>query len=304
MFRIGIDMGGTKIEGVIMAPDGAITARQRVATPQDYESEIRTLKQLVESLETQLPNPALVGVCHPGSFSPATGLMRNANSTWLNGKSLKSDLEAALRRDIKFANDADCFAVSEAKDGAGASFPTVFGVIIGTGTGGGIVKDGHLHTGPSAIAGEWGHIPLPWPSVEELSIPPCWCGLQGCLETWLSGTGLSADHARHTKETLKGEEIVARAQNGDPHARESLNRHADRMARGLAVVLNILDPDCVVLGGGLSNIPDLPAAIEARLARYVFSDTIKTVIRRAHHGDSSGVRGAAWLWPLEGSSPQ
>jgi predicted NBD/HSP70 family sugar kinase len=241
-----------------------------------------------------------VGVGTPGAISPATGRIKNANSVCLNGRPLREDLERALGRPIAIANDADCFALSEAVDGAGAGARTVFGVIVGTGTGGGIVIDGRLVGGPNAIAGEWGHNPLPWPQDEERPGPACYCGKHGCIETFLSGPGLCADHRRVSGQALSARVIAERAGQGDPDCQASLARHADRMARGLATVINLLDPEVIVLGGGLSHIASLYAAVPARWGHYIFSDAVATRLARAVHGDSSGVRGAAWLWPTGG----
>ena len=238
-----------------------------------------------------------VGIGMPGAISPASGLVKNANSTWLIGHPFATDLEDRLGREVRLANDADCFALSEAKDGAGAGCRTVFGVIIGTGTGGGIVHDGQLLSGPNAIAGEWGHNPLPWPREEELPGPDCYCGKQGCIETWTSGPGLSAAFARDTGRDATAEEIARAAQAGDTEAGNALHRYTDRLARALASVINILDPDMVVLGGGMSNIAALYTLLPDLLPSYVFSDTVRTRIERHRHGDASGVRGAAWLWP-------
>jgi fructokinase len=237
----------------------------------------------------------------PGALSPATGLVKNANSVWLNGRPLAEDLARVLPRPLRFANDANCFALSEAVDGAAAGCRTVFGVIAGTGTGGGIVVDGRVWTGPNAIAGEWGHNPLPWPGDDERPGPACYCGKTGCIETFLSGPGLSADHATETGEVLAPPEIARRAGAGDARAEATLTRYEDRLARALASVINVLDPDAVVLGGGLSNLARLYDAVPRRWARYVFSDRVDTRLLPPRHGDASGVRGAAWLWPPDGS---
>ncbi len=260
-----------------------------------YDGTIRTIVALVEALEAELSAPARVGIGLPGAISPATGLVKNANSTWLIGRPFDRDLAQALGRPVRLANDADCFALSEATDGAGAGAATVFGVILGTGIGGGIVAHGRLLAGPNAIAGEWGHNPLPWPGDDERPGPPCYCGKHGCIETFLSGPGLARDHGGG----LTAADIAARAATGDAAAQAALARHADRLARALATVINVVDPEVVVLGGGLSNIADLYAAVPARWGRYVFSDTVATRLAPPRHGDSSGVRGAAWLWPAE-----
>ncbi len=296
--RIGIDLGGTKIEGIVLASDGAVRARERVATPVgDYPGTLVAIRDLVAALERDAGRTCPVGIGMPGSWSRATGLVKNSNSVCLNGQPLRRDLEALLESPLQFANDADCFALSEASDGAAAGAAVVFGVIVGTGTGGGIVVDGKLVAGPNGIAGEWGHNPLPWPRPDELPGPDCYCGLQGCIETWLSGTGLARDYADRQGETLDAVEISRRAAKGDAPAKECLQRHADRMARALASVINVIDPDVIVLGGGVSNIDTLYASVPALWARYVFSDRVETQLVRAMHGDSSGVRGAAWLWP-------
>jgi fructokinase len=232
----------------------------------------------------------------PGAISPATGLVKNANSVWLIGQRIDADLEEALGRAVRFANDANCFALSEATDGAGAGAETVFGVIVGTGCGGGLVVQGHVCRGPNAIAGEWGHNPLPWPAAEELPGPPCYCGKHGCIETYLSGTGLARDHRAATGERIDAAAIAASAASGNPRARATLHRYADRMARALASIINVVDPDVIVLGGGVSNITELYDLVPARWGAYVFSDQVATKLVPPVHGDASGVRGAAWLW--------
>lgn len=296
--RIGIDLGGTKIEGIVLDASGSVRARRRIPSPRgDYDETLNAISGMAESLEAESGDLCTVGVGMPGAISPATGLVKNANSTWLNGKPFKEDLETRLKREVRLANDADCFALSEATDGAGAGLHTVFGVIIGTGTGGGIVHDGRLLTGPNAIAGEWGHNPLPWMKAEELPGPDCYCGKKGCIETWTSGPGLSAAFKRETGRMATAEEIARAAQAGDAEAATAIRRYADRLARALASVINILDPDMVVLGGGMSNIDVLYTLLPDLLPAYVFSDTVRTRIERHHHGDASGVRGAAWLWP-------
>jgi fructokinase len=251
----------------------------------------------VEQLETALGSRGRVGVGMPGTISPATGLVKNANSTWLIGRPLCADLEAHLARPVRVANDANCFTVSEAIDGAGRDFETVFGVILGTGVGGGIAMRKRIHEGPNQIAGEWGHNPLPWMTDEErASAAKCYCGKYGCVETFLSGPGFERDYALVSGAPRSSQEIVRAAAGGDPHAIEALRRYEDRLARGLAAVINLLDADAIVLGGGMSNLPDLPSAVSALLPRYVFSDTVLTKVLPSVHGDSSGVRGAAWLW--------
>jgi fructokinase len=299
--RLGVDLGGTKIEIVALGPDGAERLRRRVPSPHgDYDATVRAVRDLVGAAEAELGGTASVGIGAPGAISPATGLVKNANSTWLNGRPLHRDLAAALAREIRIANDADCFALSETADGAGMGARTVFGVILGTGVGGGIVRDGALLSGPNAIAGEWGHNPLPWPEPNEWPGPPCYCGRTGCTETFLSGPALAADHARTGGADLPGVEIAARAAAGDPAAAATMARYAARLARALAAVINLLDPDVIVLGGGLSNINALYKDVPPQWPRFVFSDTVATRLVRNRHGDSSGVRGAARLWPVSG----
>lgn len=298
MLRIGVDLGGTKIEAVALDEQGRERLRRRVPTPRgDYEATVQAVVDLVVGIEREAGEIAGVGVGMPGAISPATGLVKNANSVWLNGKPLSRDLAARLGRPVWFANDANCFALSEARDGAGAGARVVFGVILGTGTGGGIVVDGRILTGPNAIAGEWGHNPMPWPTPEEWPGSSCYCGRSGCIETFLSGPGLSGDHEKRTGERLSPEEIARRAETGDRAAVESLSRYEERLARALASVLNVLDPDVVVLGGGLSNLVQLYEAVPARWGRWVFSDRVDTRIFPPRHGAASGARGAAWLVP-------
>jgi fructokinase len=297
-FRIGVDLGGTKTEAVALGHDGTRLWGKRVPTPQgDYEAVLSCIASLVEEAERHVGAQGSVGVGTPGSLSPSTGLQRNANTTCLNGRSLDRDLGRKLGREVRMANDANCFTLSEAIDGAGRAGRVVFGVILGTGTGGGIVVDRRLLTGRNAITGEWGHNPLPWPKPEELPGPPCFCGKRGCIETFVSGPGLARDFEGHGGPALPAAEIAARAARGEPVARAALDRHLDRLARALASILNVLDPDVVVLGGGVSQIDALYAELPTRLGAYVFSDAVTTPIVRALHGDASGVRGAAWLWP-------
>jgi len=296
--RIGIDLGGTKIEGVALGDGGAELARLRVPTPKDdYQAIVQALVELVGALEAKTGARGSVGVGMPGCLSPATGLVKNANTVVLNGMPLDRDLAQALGRPVRLANDANCFALSEASDGAAAGAPVVFGVIIGTGTGGGVVVGGQVLTGPNAVAGEWGHNPLPWPADDERPGPPCYCGKHGCIETFLSGPGLAGDHQRRTGQRLDGAAIGALADASDPDALATMTRYEDRMARALATIINVLDPDVIVLGGGVSNITRLYRTVPLVWGRYVFSDTVRTTLRQARHGDSSGVRGAAWLWP-------
>ena len=296
--RIGIDLGGTKIEGIALDADGPVAARRRVATPREYVGTLDAITRLVAELEAEAGRTGSVGVGIPGVVSHATGLVKNANSTWLIGRPLLVDLEARLARPVRAANDANCFTLSEAIDGAGRGFETVFGVILGTGVGGGVAIRQRIHEGPNQVAGEWGHNPLPWMTDEErATAAECYCGKRGCIETFLSGPGFERNHARLSGARRSSRDIVQAGVAGDPHAIQALGRYADRLARALAGVVNLLDPDVVVLGGGMSNLPDLPAAASALLPRYVFSDTVLTKIVLNVHGDSSGVRGAAWLWP-------
>jgi fructokinase len=296
--RIGIDVGGTKIEGAAIDESGAVQLRRRTASPVgDYRATIATIAAIVAGIEQDLGATASVGVGIPGAISPATGLVKNANSTWLIGRPLHRDLETALARPIRLANDANCFALSEATDGAAAGLETVFGVILGTGVGGGIVVNGRVHIGANAIAGEWGHNPLPWPVPDEIPGPRCWCGRSGCIETFLSGPGLVADHRRRGGQCLSAREIVRAAETGDLECRATLARYSDRLARSLASVINLIDPDAVVLGGGLSVIRMLYDEVAQNWRRHVFSDRVVTRLLAPAHGDASGVRGAAWLWP-------
>jgi fructokinase len=296
--RIGTDLGGTKIEGIAIADDGSTRLRRRIPAPRgDYASTIRAVTALVRDIEREIDATATVGVGIPGTISPATGRIKNSNSTWLNGTPLLEDLSRVLDRPLRFENDANCFALSEATDGAGRGARVVFGVIVGTGTGGGIAVDARVLVGPNAVAGEWGHNPLPWPREGEWPGPSCYCGKTACIETFLSGPGLSADHQRATGEHCEVPEVVRRAASGDAAAEASLARYEDRMARALAGVVNILDPDVIVLGGGMSNLDRLYEAVPRLWPAYVFSDRVDTPLRRPVHGDSSGVRGAAWLWP-------
>jgi len=293
--RIGIDVGGTKIEAIGLASDGTIRARRRVDAPRgDYERTVKTLVDLVEAIELDTGERGSVGLGIPGTISPATGWIKNANSTWLNGQPLDRDLSRALNRPVRLANDANCFALSEATDGAAAGAGVVFGVIIGTGCGGGVVVHGRLLTGANAVAGEWGHNGLPWPDESEWPGPPCYCGRQGCIETFLSGRGMQAAYG---DSSLTAREIAESAAKGDARAGAAIERYATRLAKGLASVINVLDPDVVVLGGGLSNIDALYERVPQLWRDWVFSDRVDTRLVRARHGDSSGVRGAAWLWP-------
>ena len=295
--RIGVDLGGSKIELVALDEDGTELLRTRVETPQgDYPGTLAAIARLLEGAERDLGGQATLGIGTPGAVSRATGLMKNCNSTWLNGQPLLRDLQTLLRREVRMTNDANCFALSEATDGAAAGAEVVFGVIIGTGCGAGIVVRGHVLTGPNAIAGEWGHNPLPWPAAGELPGAACYCGKRGCLETWLSGPGLARDLADTTGVRLAAAAIVHQALEGNAHCQAALSRYEDRLARGLAHVINILDPDVIVLGGGLSNISRLYDNVPGLWGRYVFSDSVHTRLVPPRYGDSSGVRGAAWLW--------
>jgi fructokinase len=296
--RIGIDWGGTKMEAVALGVAGEELARRRIPTPQgDYDACIRAAVDLVRALEAATGENGTVGVGIPGAISPATGLVKNANSTWLNGRPLDRDLAAALGREVRIENDANCLAVSEAVDGAGVGEGVVWAIILGTGAGSGIAIHGRALSGRHRIAGEWGHNPLPWPAPDELPGPACYCGRRGCLETYVSGTGLAADHERRTGRRPSAEEIVTAMRAGDDAARETYRIFLDRLARGLAHGVNLIDPDVIVLGGGLSNVDEIYAELPAAMVPYVFSDTFTTPVRRSRHGDSSGVRGAAWLWP-------
>ena len=297
MKRIGVDLGGTKIEAVVLDLQGDIVWRKRVDTPKDYVGSVKAIAALVGEATSATGAPATVGIGMPGSLSPRTGLVRNANSQWLNGKPFLGDLEKAIGHKVRLANDANCFALSEAVDGAGAGAKTVFGVIVGTGCGGGVVINGQLIGGAHGIGGEWGHVSLPWPGADEMPAPKCWCGLEGCLETWISGSGFQADYARVSGETARAETIVERMRDGDDVAAASFERYASRLGRALAMVANIIDPDVIVLGGGLSNINELYDRLPRVVSDHVFSDYWEGVIRQAKWGDSSGVRGAAWLWP-------
>jgi fructokinase len=296
--RIGIDLGGTKIEGIVLGADGRELIRERVPTPGgNYRATLAAVHELVLRLESRAGGTRTIGIGMPGSVSRATGRVKNSNSTCLNGEPLHYDLETLLGRPLRFANDADCFALSEATDGAAAGAAVAFGVIVGTGTGGGIVVNGRLLHGPNGIAGEWGHNPLPWPGDGELPGPACYCGLKGCIETWLSGPALARDHRQYCSESLEVAEISQRALAGNAPARQTLDRYMSRMARALASVINIIDPEVIVLGGGVSNMASLYEEVPRRWGRYVFSDRVDTRLLPAVHGDSSGVRGAAWLWP-------
>lgn len=296
--RIGVDLGGTKIEAIALDDQGNTLQRRRVSTPQnDYDAILTAITELVEGMETELGCEATIGVGIPGTISPATDLVKNANTTSLIGQPLHLHLCEAFGREVRIANDADCFAISEASDGAGRDAGSVFGVIVGTGCGGGIVINGRLLSGPNAIAGEWGHNPLPWPQELELPGPNCYCGKHGCIETWISGTGMQNDYIRHGGEALTAAQIVQAARGRNNLADQTLQRYEDRMARALASVINILDPEVIVLGGGMSNVARIYENVPRLWGNYVFSDHVTTRLLPPLHGDSSGVRGAAWLWP-------
>lgn len=295
--RIGVDLGGTKIEALAIGEDGAELLRRRVATPVgDYEGTVLAVTNLILGMESEIGERGSVGIGTPGTPSLATGLMRNANSVCLIGKPLHGDLEAALDRPVKLENDANCFALSEATDGAGKGANVVFGVILGTGVGGGIVVHGHALAGVNSIAGEWGHNPLPLPEGLDLPFPSCYCGRKGCVEQYLCGPGLAADHERVTGQTLKSADIAKNADAGDADCEATMQRYERRLAKSLSYVVNILDPDVIVLGGGVSNIDRLYQNVPKIWGEYIFSDTVETRLAKNVHGDSSGVRGAAWLW--------
>lgn len=301
MMKIGIDLGGTKIEGVALDEAGKQLLRHRVDTPQgDYPATLQAIKTLVDYIEGSTGQVGSVGIGTPGALSPASGLLRNSNSVCMNGMPVKQDLEKNLGREIRISNDANCFALSEAVDGAAKGAGVVFGVIVGTGTGAGIIVNGNVLTGPNAIAGEWGHNPLPWPDISvesgEAPGPDCYCGKQGCIETYLSGPGLTHSYKQLTGDTLTAIEIVELAKCQDKEAEQCMCQYEDRMARGLAHIINILDPDVIVLGGGMSNISRLYQNVPKIWGQYVFSDVVNTRLVAPVHGDSSGVRGAAWLW--------
>jgi fructokinase len=295
--RVGIDLGGTKIEIVVLGPDGGERLRHRIDTPDGYAASLEAIATLVRDAEARLGVSATVGIGIPGVISPATGLVKNANSIALNGHTFDRDVCTLLGREVRVDNDANCFALSEATDGAGAGAEVVFGVILGTGCGGGVVANGRVLRGRNRLTGEWGHNPLPWPRPDEIPGPKCWCGHWGCLETWVAGPSLARDCDGEGSHDASG--LPKRAADGEARAQAALDRHADRLARGLAQVINLLDPDVIVLGGGLSNMEHLYAMLPPLVTRYVFSDFVQTPIVRNSHGDSSGVRGAAWLWPPE-----
>ena len=297
MIQIGIDFGGTKIEAAAIGPDGGFLARPRAPNPGGYDAAIRTVCDLVAQAEQAAGGRGTIGVGAPGSISPRTGVVRNANTTWLNGRHFREDLEGALGRPVRVANDANCLALSEAVDGAAAGARVTFGVIIGTGCGGGLAIDGHVVEGANGVSGEWGHMPLPWLEADEYPGPECWCGRRGCLETFVSGTGFARDHAARTGRKMTGEAIIEAARQGEAAAALTFERYIDRLGRALAVVCDILDPDVFVFGGGLSNVGELYERLPAAIAPHVFSDSWTAKLAPARWGDSSGVRGAARLWP-------
>lgn len=297
--RLGIDLGGTKTEIVALGAGGLEAYRERVPTPRSYAASVEAIGVLVDEAERSLGTQGTVGVGIPGVISPATGLVKNANSTWLIGKPLDRDLERRLGRPVRLMNDANCFALSEAADGAAAGASSVFGVILGTGVGGGLVFGGRIHQGANLIAGEWGHIPLPVADAGEIPGPKCYCGRRGCVETWISGPGLAADHRRVTGEVSAAHDIARAAREGHAPSAATMERWMRRLSRALAVVINVVDPEVIVLGGGLSNVPALPDSILEHLPGHVFSDSVEVRVVRNRHGDSSGVRGAAWLWSEE-----
>jgi len=294
---IGIDWGGTKIEGVALTPSGDEVVRLREDTPRhDYHGCIRVIRDLVARIEAQAGQTGSIGIGIPGSLEPKSRLGKGASSTWILGQPVEKDLREALGREIRVENDADCLAASEAVDGAGAGFNVVFAVILGSGAGAGIAVGGRAHHGPNNSAGDWGHNPLPFPNISEIPGAPCYCGKTGCMETWVSGRAFQADYARHTQEELLAKDIMAKVRTGDRLARLVWQRYVDRVARGLSIVVNTLDPDIFVMGGGMSNVDELYDDLPGALAKYTFSPVFETPISKAVHGDSSGVRGAAWLW--------
>lgn len=299
--RFGIDLGGTKIEIIALANDGSEKYRKRVDTPKhDYRGTVESIRGLVDDAEKATGEMGSVGIGIPGAISPATGLVKNANSVWLNRQPFDKDLTDAIGHPIRIANDADCLALSEAMDGAGEGAPIVWAVILGTGAGSGLVAHGNLVTGPNAIGGEWGHNPLPWATSEEAAVDDCFCGKKACIERFVSGTGLERDYLAHTDTQRTARDISALAKEGDTEATAAMDRYIDRLARATACVINIIDPHVVVLGGGMSNNDRIYDELPGIWDHYVFSDTVRTKLAKAHHGDSSGVRGAAWLWPKDG----
>ncbi len=297
MVQIGIDFGGTKIEAAALDEQGHFLSRLRVPNPGDYDRAVRDVRDLVLAVETEAGTQGTIGIGTPGSISPRTGLMRNANSLYLNGRTFREDLETAMGRRVRMANDANCLALSEAVDGAAAGARAAFAIIVGTGCGGGLVIDGQIVEGANGIAGEWGHVPLPWPTGVEVPGPGCWCGQHGCLESWVSGTGFRRDHESVTGQALDGAAIIAAARAGDADATATLDRYIDRLGRALALIANLVDPDCFVLGGGMSNVAEIYDRLPGVVRSHTFSDGWDANIVQAVWGDSSGVRGAARLWP-------
>jgi fructokinase len=295
--RIGIDLGGTKIEGIALAADGTELARTRIPTPRDYDATLEAIASVVAELETAGSSPCRVGVGMPGVVSPITGLVKNANSTWLIGRAFDIDLAARLEREVRCANDANCLALSEAVDGAAAGARVVFAAILGTGVGAGIVVDGTIVEGRHGTGGEWGHNPLPWAREDELPGPDCYCGKRGCIETWVSGPALARDHGGESRDAAA---VFAASETGEDAAEAAVSRYVSRLGRALAHVVNIVDPDVIVLGGGVSNAARIYEDVPALLPEWVFGGEVEAPIRPAWHGDSSGVRGAAWLWPPDG----
>jgi fructokinase len=304
VIQIGVDFGGTKVEAAALDSAGVVVAKARVPNPGDYDKALIAVRDLVGGLEQQLGVRATLGVGAPGSISPTTGMMRNANSLYLNGRRFREDLSETIGRPVRLANDANCLALSEAVDGAAAGAKVAFAIILGTGCGGGLVVDGRLIEGVNGIAGEWGHIPLPWPEDDERVGPRCWCGQSGCLEMWVSGTGLQRDFQASTGLSRTGEEIIALRAAGDVHAVAAFERLMDRLGRAVAVLCNIVDPDAIVIGGGLSNVPEIHQRLPDLVARRVFSDRWSARIKPARWGDASGVRGAARLWTPEEARQQ
>jgi fructokinase len=299
MIRIGVDFGGTKIEAAALDGGGVVVARERQPNPGGYDEAMQTVADLIRDIEGQTGQRGTVGMGIPGSISSRTGLVRNANSTWLNGRNFAADMEKTLGRPVRLANDANCMALSEATDGAGAGMQgAVFGAILGTGCGGGVVVDGKLLNGANGVAGEWGHTPLPWMTDQDRA-PPCWCGRKGCLETYISGSGFEADYQRSTGRKRSAQLIVEDARAGERWANQALDRYIERLGRALAMIVDIIDPEAIVLGGGMSNVTELYDRLPDAVAPHVFSDVWSARIARSAHGDSTGVRGAAWLWPLE-----
>lgn len=296
MIQIGIDFGGTKIEAAALAADGRFLARRRLPNPGSYDAALTVVNDLVQQIEADIGAQGSIGIGMPGSVSPRTNVVRNANTVWLNGRNFRRDVEQVLQRPVRLANDANCLALSEAVDGAAAGSRTVFAVIIGTGCGGGLVIDGRLIEGANGIGGEWGHMPLPWAADAEIPGPPCWCGRRSCIETWVSGTGMARDHAARTSEQLSAESIIARAREGEEDAIVTFDRYIDRLGRALAVICDIVDPDTLVFGGGLSNVHEIYQRLPAAIAPHVFADAWTAKLVPAKWGDSSGVRGAARLW--------